>query len=281
MKIYEVNNKQEFSFSCIYLWKNNINGKLYVGQSQNFYDRMKQYERGNDDHRLIGQALLKYGIENFDITILEKDLPLDKLDEREQYWMDFYQSYDRKFGYNICCYASTTRGYHHTEEDKQKMSQLRKQYFANHPEAINKGKDNPMYGKTMSLENRKKMSQRLVNNQYAKGARWQMTDEQKEKIRKAMLGKQNCLGRVLSQETKDKIAEANRHKTYSAETITKMSASHKGKTTKKVMCVETKIVYDSITEASNITRINYSNISHCCRGKQKTAGGYHWEYYKE
>jgi len=29
------------------------------------------------------------------------------------------------------------------------------------------------------------------------------------------------------------------------------------------------------------TGIRQSSISRCCKGEYKTAGGYHWEYYKE
>ena len=32
---------------------------------------------------------------------------------------------------------------------------------------------------------------------------------------------------------------------------------------------------------SKETGINYSCITACCRGKQKTAGGYIWKYYEE
>lgn len=38
--------------------------------------------------------------------------------------------------------------------------------------------------------------------------------------------------------------------------------------------------YRSITEASINTRINKSNICYCCKGKQKTAGGFIWRYEK-
>ena len=51
-----------------------------------------------------------------------------------------------------------------------------------------------------------------------------------------------------------------------------------GSNRKKVLCVETVITYDSVTAASEQTGINLSNISQCCLGKRKTAGGYHWQF---
>lgn len=36
--------------------------------------------------------------------------------------------------------------------------------------------------------------------------------------------------------------------------------------------------YNSATEASRILNINQSNISACCLGKRKSAGGYVWQY---
>ena len=47
---------------------------------------------------------------------------------------------------------------------------------------------------------------------------------------------------------------------------------------KKVIQVETSTVYDSISQASRITNTKANNISACCRGKKKTANGYHWIY---
>ena len=36
--------------------------------------------------------------------------------------------------------------------------------------------------------------------------------------------------------------------------------------------------WNSITEASKHTGCNISSISNCCKGKQKTSGGYRWKY---
>lgn len=47
---------------------------------------------------------------------------------------------------------------------------------------------------------------------------------------------------------------------------------------KPVKCVETNIVYKSVREANRQTKIDTTSISRVCRGKQQTAGGYHWKY---
>ena len=46
---------------------------------------------------------------------------------------------------------------------------------------------------------------------------------------------------------------------------------------RKVICVETGIIYESIASATRQTKIN--NIGYACKGKIKHAGGYHWQYY--
>jgi hypothetical protein len=47
---------------------------------------------------------------------------------------------------------------------------------------------------------------------------------------------------------------------------------------KKILCVETGVVYLSSKEVARQLRVSHSNIIACCRGKQKTAKGYHWQY---
>ena len=48
-----------------------------------------------------------------------------------------------------------------------------------------------------------------------------------------------------------------------------------------VLCIETGVAYPSACEASRQTGVAQSNISACCNGKCKTAGGYHWQKIKE
>lgn len=54
----------------------------------------------------------------------------------------------------------------------------------------------------------------------------------------------------------------------------RISESHK----KHIICAETNEIFKSMTEAALTTGISKQNISACCNGKRKTAGGYHWEF---
>ena len=64
-------------------------------------------------------------------------------------------------------------------------------------------------------------------------------------------------------------------KGHSEEAKEKMRKSSPNK--KKVLCVETGIIYESASEASRQTGIWSVNIRRVCKGKVKSAGGYHWE----
>ena len=50
------------------------------------------------------------------------------------------------------------------------------------------------------------------------------------------------------------------------------------KLNKRVLCVETGIIYFSAQEAKRQTGIDNGSISRVCNGKQNVAGGYHWKY---
>lgn len=56
------------------------------------------------------------------------------------------------------------------------------------------------------------------------------------------------------------------------------NSGHKNSGYKKVRCIETDIIYESLSEAARQTGICLSSISKCCNGKRKTAGGFHWEF---
>ena len=64
----------------------------------------------------------------------------------------------------------------------------------------------------------------------------------------------------------------NKH--HSKETKEKISK----KLGKKVLCVETMILYNSTREVERIIGAHHENISACCRGEIKMCNGYHWKY---
>lgn len=47
---------------------------------------------------------------------------------------------------------------------------------------------------------------------------------------------------------------------------------------KKVLCIELNRIFDSELQAESELGIGVARISECCSGKNKTAGGYHWQY---
>jgi len=86
------------------------NNKIYIGSSDNINKRIAAHLsrlRRNAHHSAYLQAVYnKYGKENLEISIIE--ILIDNKDKikKEQYWLDLYQSYDRKFGYNMSKNAS-------------------------------------------------------------------------------------------------------------------------------------------------------------------------------
>ena len=94
----------------IYIFKNNINGKCYVGQSIKLRSRIKDHLRNMQNHKLdlpIYRAIWKYGWHNFTLDILEAFIPdpnitneelIKELDQLEIKYIEEYEAYIR--GYN-------------------------------------------------------------------------------------------------------------------------------------------------------------------------------------
>ena len=93
---------------CIYMIKNNINNKVYIGQTIDFENRKKQhqymttYEKGKSYNYPLYKAMRKYGLNNFDFLILDDDInDREELNEKEIYYIEKYKARDPKYGYNI------------------------------------------------------------------------------------------------------------------------------------------------------------------------------------
>lgn len=84
----------------IYKITNDINDKIYIGQtSGTLEERFKQHKKkiNSEDRKTypLYNAMKKYGVEHFFIESLEET---DNLQEREQYWIKYFDSYNN--GYN-------------------------------------------------------------------------------------------------------------------------------------------------------------------------------------
>lgn len=86
----------------IYKITNQINGKIYIGQSIDIQQRWKQHKqqvKGIRSNNKLYQAMREYGIENFLFEIIEQcEFSQQELDERQRYWIKYYNSYEN--GYN-------------------------------------------------------------------------------------------------------------------------------------------------------------------------------------
>ena len=126
----------------------------------------------------------------------------------------------------------------------------------------------------------------------------EITQEVRDKMSQSMMGNQNGLGKVCSEEKKKKISEAQKGKTLTEEHRKAISKAKKGKTHKSlnaesrkkiadahkkcpVYCEETDTIYESIQECARQLNIPATNICRICKGKMKSTKGYHFRYYND
>lgn len=82
----------------IYKITNNINGKIYIGQSNNIQRRFSEHQnRGAASRIPVDVAIQKYGKENFSFEIIE-ECAIEQLNQRETYWINHFNSIEN--GYN-------------------------------------------------------------------------------------------------------------------------------------------------------------------------------------
>lgn len=109
---------------CLYVHKNKINGKRYIGITNNlskrWYGKGKKYE----NCKRFWAAIQKYGWDNFEHTVLFTGLTLEEANRLEMEYIAKYQTQDKSKGYNINPggdFVPTMLGKKHKESTKQKM----------------------------------------------------------------------------------------------------------------------------------------------------------------
>lgn len=244
----------DLNLSGIYAIKNTLNGKNYVGQSQNIANRIEQHKQKNNHCVRLRNAINYYGWNAFEVSVLEQITDLSKLNEREQYWIDALDVCNREKGYNLCPIAGSSRGIRYSDEVRAKMSAANRSGVA---------------------EVRAKNSKTHTGVHFSK-----------ERCIKSGLAHKNP-----SIETRAKIGAAHKGRIFSDKHRSNLSAAGKGKPRNPTSGRPPKPIFqldvntgtiikrwESISDAGRGTKISISAICGCCRGRQKSAGGFLWQY---
>lgn len=85
----------------IYKISNDFNNKVYIGKtSRELNIRFHEHEINSSGcNSYIHNSIKEHGIEHYKITLIEDNIFDEKINERERYWISYYNSY--KNGYNL------------------------------------------------------------------------------------------------------------------------------------------------------------------------------------
>ena len=116
----------------VYKITNNLNNKIYIGQTTETIQKRFQRHCGYqlNDNTYLHRAMKKYGCDNFIIEEIERVNNQNELDEREYFWIQYYQSHIK--GYNLKdsmgkCGGDTLSNNKNIQNIKQKISDSKKQ----------------------------------------------------------------------------------------------------------------------------------------------------------
>jgi group I intron endonuclease len=174
----------------IYLITNLLNSKQYVGVTKfSLEERFLQHTKRGF---FLTEAIQKYGEQKFSIKLIEEVKIPEQAYELEIFYIKEYNT-KAPNGYNLTDGGDGIFGWQPTDEYRQECSERTKQ--------LHKNKKIGMYGKNH-------------------------TEKTKEKMSQSAKGNQNCLGRILSEETKLKISASHKGKILSDSTKDKISENH-------------------------------------------------------
>ena len=282
----------------IYKTTNLVNGKIYIGQDT--HNNPRYLGSG----KILHLAFQKYGIENFIKEIVEVCESPEMLNQREEFWISYYKSTDRKIGYNIAnggnggdtisnhpekeeigkrhsdwmIENNPTRGRKKTEDEIKNW----KDSYADKW----KGEKNSNFGSKRSESSKEKMAEARkrwwvnlseiereeIGNKISEanvgkpGNAW--TEEQKKTHSKWMKENNPFKEKTHTDEVKQRISLANSGKPKSEETKRKLSEANKGHKPGNMVKVQIDdIIYESLSDASIKTGINMSTLRNRIKSK--------------
>jgi group I intron endonuclease len=171
----------------VYKHTNKINGKIYIGQtSQNPTTR---FLSGHGYRKSVhfNSAIKKYGWKNFSHEILESELTREEANEMEKHYIFFYDSTNRKFGYNK---RSGGKNFELSEEKKKEYGERMRQINRSHK------------GVPLSEEHKKKISESRKGKRVGKDHQFYgrvLPPEEMERLRLANIGRPSGVNKHVIQ----------------------------------------------------------------------------------
>lgn len=235
----------------IYSIRNLINNKRYIGKSINIEKRYLQHLYllkkdfcSKDCNRHLYRAVKKYGIDNFELEILETfEIPNENImKDSELKWMDIFLTCDRKYGYNLRRDSSTKTEVSNETRELLSLSM--------------RGDKNPNYG----------------NN-------W--TDEMKVRM-STIKKKQHMSGEIYGEEFRRKQSESSKSRWKNSEL--KESVSRKISILKNEYRFyqydrnwELIKVWETMKDIVDETGFHSKSIYACCSGHKKSYRNFYWK----
>lgn len=239
----------------VYCHTNIMNNKKYIGITCQETSQRFRNGKGYKSSPHFYNAIKAYGWDGFTHEILAENLSEDEAKSKEIELIAKHKTTNPEFGYNItpggdgCSGADNPWfGKHHTEETRKRMSEMRTGIPKTKEWKRKIGESNK--GKKVSDEARQKMRENHAD----------FTGENNPRYG-TKLSKDHIDKLVKASKTPEAIEKMRQHKTW--------HSGSKNPNSKKVICLDTGKIYDTINEAAEDTGCNPSKISAVCHGHRK------------
>lgn len=177
----------------LYFIQNNISNKIYVGITHNFNRRHIQHKsalkRKKHINKYLQSSWIKHGSSNFEFIVGNTQLTEEEAKHIEQLLINYYLVVKRSYNQTLGGDGYTALTKEIKQRAVQKTKETKRVRYPN-------GLPSPMKGRKHSLEARLKIKLKRTNQVFS--------SETKAKISKRLLGNKYCLGRIDSEETKNK-----------------------------------------------------------------------------
>lgn len=194
--------------SGIYCIENIITKKKYIGQSKNIFYRWRKHinalNTNTHENNYLQNSWNKYRQDNFKFYIVE-ECDFDLLNDKEIQYINYYNTLDRDFGYNLKTGGQNCPTYY-TEEIKEKMSESIRRSYENSDLRQRRSETTKLY-----WENPENKARILKENNVMFGKHH--TDEAKRKMSDVKKSKHNIpynknLNKVFCEELNIEFANA-------------------------------------------------------------------------